>query len=123
MTLSKRPVDGWGNITAGMRAIASRAPRGWFAGPGIVLLLVVAVARGMLHTALPLHLHHGATSGAYNEEHVLAALDSAVGDAPLPAAPPDAGIDLAPTEAPRFTDVPPAAPALRSTRSRAPPLA
>ena len=118
----KRPVDGWGNITAGMRAIAARAPRGWFAGPGIMLLLVVAVALGMLRTALPLHLHHGATAGVYNEEHVLAALDSATGDAPLPAAPPGAGIDLAPTEAPRFADVPPAAPALRTTRSRAPPL-
>ena len=106
-----------------MRAIASRASRGWLGAPGIVLLLVVAVALGMLHTALPLHLHHGATSGAYNEEHVLAALDSATGDAPLPAAPPCAGIDLAPTEAPRFTDAPPAAPALRTTRSRAPPLA
>lgn len=106
-----------------MKAIASRAPRGWFAGPGIVLLLVVAVALGVLHTAQPLHLHHGATPGVYNEEHVLAALDSATGDMPLPAAPPGAGIDLAPTEATRFTDAPPAAPALRTTRSRAPPLA
>ena len=106
-----------------MRAIASRPPRGCSAGPGIVLLLVAAVALGVLHTAQPLHLHHGATSGVYNEEHVLAALDSATGDAPLPAAPPGTGLDLAPTEAPRFTDVPPAAPALRTTRSRAPPLA
>jgi hypothetical protein len=106
-----------------MRVIASHASPGGFTRPGIVLLLVVAVALGMLHTALPLHLHHGATSGVYNEEHVLAALDSAAGDAPLPAAPPGAGIDLAPTAAARFTDVPPAAPALRTTRSRAPPLA
>ena len=105
-----------------MRPIASRATRSWLARPGIALLLVVAVALGMLHTALPLHLHHGATPGAYNEEHVLAALDSATSDAPLPAAPPGAGIDLAPTEAPRSTDAPPAAPALRTTRSRAPPL-
>ena len=105
-----------------MRAIASRASRGWLGAPGIVLILVVAVALGVLHTAQPLHLHHGASAAAYNEEHVLAALDSATGDAPLPAAPPGAGIDLAPTEAPRFTDVPPAAPALRTTRSRAPPL-
>jgi hypothetical protein len=106
-----------------MKAIAPRTSRSSLARPGIVLLLVVAVALGMLHTAQPLHLHHGATSGVYNEEHVLAALDSATGDAPLPAAPPGAGIDLAPTEAPRFTDAPPAAPALRTTRSRAPPLA
>jgi hypothetical protein len=106
-----------------MRANASRASRGWVARPGIVLLLVAAVALGVLHTAQPLHLHHGATPGVYNEEHVLAALDSATGDVPLPAAPPGAGIDLAPTEAPRFTDAPPPAPALRATRSRAPPLA
>ena len=105
-----------------MRAIAARTARSRFSGPGIAVLLVVAVALGVLHTTLPLHLHHGATSGAYNEEHVLAALDSATGDAPLPAAPPGARIDLAPTEAPRFTHVPPAAPALRTTRSRAPPL-
>jgi hypothetical protein len=106
-----------------MRATASRASRNWLARPGIVALLVVAVALGVLHTAQPLHLHHGTTPGVYNEEHVLAALDSATGDVPLPAAPPGAGIDLAPTEAPRFTDAPPAAPALRTTRSRAPPLA
>jgi hypothetical protein len=105
-----------------MRTIASRASRGWFARPGIALLLVVAVALGVLHTAQPIHLHHGATSGTYNEEHVLAALDSATGDVPLPAEPPGAGIDLAPTEAPSLTDAPPAAPALRTTRSRAPPL-
>ena len=104
-----------------MRAIAPRASQSELAGRGIVFLLVVAVALGVLHTAQPLHLHHGATSGAYNEEHVLAALDSATGDAPLPAALPGARIDLAPTEAPRFTDVPPAAPTLRTTRSRAPP--
>jgi hypothetical protein len=105
-----------------MRPTASRTSRSWFAGPGIALLLVIAVALGVLHTAQPLHRHHGATAGAYNEEHVLAALDSATGDAPLPAEPPGAGIDLAPTEAPRFTDAPPPAPALRTTHSRAPPL-
>jgi hypothetical protein len=105
-----------------MRPTASRASRSWFAWPGIVLLLVVAVALGVLHIAQPLHLHHGATSGAYNEEHILAALDSATGDAPLPAEPPGASIDLALTEAPRFTDAPPAGPALRTTHSRAPPL-
>jgi hypothetical protein len=106
-----------------MRPTASRAPRRWFAGPGIALLLVVTVALAVLHTAQPLHLHHGTTSGVYNEEHVLAALDSATGEAPLPAAPPGAGIDLAPTEARRFTDAPPPAPALRTSRPRAPPLA
>ena len=121
--LLRRSVDGWGKITPGMRAIAPRASQRGLVGRGIVLLLGVAVALGVLHTALPLHLHHGATAGAYNEEHVLAALDSTAGDAPLPAEPPGAGIDLAPTEAPRFTDAPPAAPALRTTRSRAPPLA
>ena len=113
-----------GTITGGMRATASRGPRSWLAGSSIALLLLVAVvALGALHTALPLHLHHGATAGAYNEEHVLAALDSATGEVPLPAEPPGAGIDLAPAEAPRPSDAPPAGPALRTTRSRAPPLA
>jgi len=106
-----------------MRATASRGSRRRLVGLSIVLLLVAVVALGALHTALPLHLHHGATAGAYNEEHVLAALDSATGEVPLPAGPPDAGIDLAPAEAPRFTDASPARPSLRTARSRAPPLA
>ena len=81
------------------------------------------VALGALHTTLPLHLHHGTTAGAYNEEHVLAALDSATGEAPLPAEPPGAAIDLAPAEPPRAADAPAPDPTLRTTRSRAPPLA
>lgn len=86
------------------------------------MLLVVAVALGLLHAALPLHLHHGATPGVYNEEHVLSALDSVTGDAPLPVGAPGVRIDLAPTAAPHPADTPPATPVVRNTQSRAPPL-
>jgi len=113
-----------GTITGGMRATARRHSTSWLTGSTIALLLLVAVvALGALHTTLPLHLHHGATAGAYNEEHVLAALESATGDVPLAAEPPDAGIDLAAAEPPPSADAPPPGPALRTTRSRAPPLA
>jgi hypothetical protein len=96
--------------------------RGRRTGVGIALLLVVVVALGMIHVTQPLHLHHGTSAGVYNEEHVLAALDSVTGDAPLPAGLHGVGIDLAPTAAPRSTGTAPAAPVLRNTRSRAPPL-
>ena len=76
----------------------------------------------MVHITQPLHLHHGTSAGVYNEEHVLAALDTVTGDAPLPAGLPGVGIDLAPTAAPHSTGTAPTAPALRNTQSRAPPL-
>lgn len=104
-----------------MRSVTSRATR---ARPGIALLLVLfVVALGMVHAALPLHLHHGAAPGLYNEEHVLAAIDSVPGDAPLPAGAPQVGIAPAPRATPIPPDAPPASPLLRSTQSRAPPLA
>ena len=71
----------------------------------------------------PLHLHHGATAGFYNEEHVLAALDSAAGDAPLPSDAPGIGLDLAPTKAPRPAAARPAVPVATLAGPRAPPLA
>ena len=106
-----------------MTASASRASRRALVCRTIVCFVVAVVALGLLLTALPVHLHHGRTAGVYNEEHVLAALDSTACDATVPAEPPGGGIDLAPTETPRFTDAQPAAPALRTARSRAPPLA
>ena len=113
-----------GTITSGMRATALRRSPSWLAGSTFALhLLVAVVALGALRTTLPLHLHHGTTAGAYNEEHVLAALDSATGEVPLAAEPPGAGIDLSPAEPPRAADAPPPDPTLRTTRSRAPPLA
>ena len=113
-----------GTITGGMRATAPRRSPSWLAGSTIALLLLVGVvALGALHTTLPLHLHHGSTAGAYNEEHVLAALESATGEVPLAAEPPGAGIDLAAAEPPRAADAPLPDPTPRSARSRAPPLA
>src|SRR5262245_45200590 len=113
-----------GTIRVGMRAPARRRSPSWLTGSTIALLLLVAVvALGALHTTLPLHLHHGTTAGAYNEEHVLAALDSASVEVPLSAGPPGAGIDLAPAEPPRAADAPPPDPIRRTALSRAPPLA
>jgi hypothetical protein len=103
-----------------MRAIASRAGG---ERNRIALILAVVVAMGLLHVVQPLHLHRGASAGLYNEEHVLSALESVTGDAPLPDEPPGVGIDLAPTPTPMFVRTSPPAPALDSTRSRAPPLA
>jgi hypothetical protein len=109
--------------TAVMSVITPRASRHRSRHLGIVLLLVVVAALGMVHITQPLHLHHGTSAGLYNEEHILAALDSVTGDAPLPAGLPGVGIDLAPTAAPFAAGVAPAAPVVRNTQSRAPPLA
>ncbi len=52
-------------------------------------LLVALVAIVLpLRSSLPRHLHESATSGVYNEEHVLAALEFLGGDVALPEAPP-----------------------------------
>lgn len=53
---------------------------------GTLLLLLVALAVP-LEASQPLHLHEGGTVGLYNEEHVLASLDSVSGDLLLPDAP------------------------------------
>jgi hypothetical protein len=47
-------------------------------------LLALALGLAVAGATLPPHLHHGATAGLYNEEHVLLSLDSVSGDAPLP---------------------------------------
>jgi hypothetical protein len=48
------------------------------------VLLAFFLALFTLHLPQPAHLHHGTTPGVYNEEHVLASLESAIGDVPLP---------------------------------------
>ena len=106
-----------------MGSIASRRCRERPGGPGIAVLLALVLALGAVHAALPLHLHHGASAGLYNEEHVLAALDSVSGDIPLPAAVAGVGIDLAPTSTAPPAAGPPIAPLVRPTAPRAPPLA
>ena len=69
-----------------MPSAGPRGSRGSFSRPAIALLLTVVVALAIVRGWQPLHLHHGDSPGIYNEEHVLAALDSATGDVPLTAA-------------------------------------
>jgi hypothetical protein len=52
----------------------------------VVLLLVLVALAVPLEASQPLHIHEAATAGLYNEEHVLATLDSLSGDLPLPGA-------------------------------------
>ena len=47
----------------------------------LLLLIVLAVP---VEVSQPIHRHDAGTVGLYNEEHVLASLDSVVGDVPLP---------------------------------------
>jgi len=89
----------------------------------MVALLGVVLVLGVVHAGQPLHLHHGTTAGLYNEEHVLAALDSVAGDAPLPESPTaiPSGVPAGPT-APA-SDAWLLGPAARHTDPRAPPVA
>ena len=48
------------------------------------ILLALVLALLTLHAGQPPHVHKATTPGAYNEEHVLASLESVVGDVPLP---------------------------------------
>ncbi|HEY7040847.1 MAG TPA: hypothetical protein VID28_18420 [Methylomirabilota bacterium] len=50
---------------------------------GALLLLLITLAVP-LEATQPIHLHDAGTVGLYNEEHVLASLDSVSGDLPLP---------------------------------------
>lgn len=86
------------------------------------LLLVLAAVAVPLEAGQPLHLHESTSPGIYNEEHVLASLDSLSADAPLPDAP--AAAAVAPVAAAgisagsaRLT-----APVVSLADSRAPPL-
>lgn len=50
---------------------------------GLVALLLVLVSLAVpLKASRPLHVHEADTAGLYNEEHVLASLDSVLGDLP-----------------------------------------
>lgn len=49
----------------------------------MLFLLLVSLAIP-LEASQPIHLHEAGTAGVFNEEHVLASLDSVVGDVPLP---------------------------------------
>lgn len=50
----------------------------------VTLLLVLVSLAVPLEASQPLHVHEAGTAGLYNEEHVLASLDSLSGDLPLP---------------------------------------
>lgn len=51
---------------------------------GLVTLLLLLVSLAVpLKASRPLHVHDADTAGLYNEEHVLASLDSVLGDLPL----------------------------------------
>jgi hypothetical protein len=94
--------------------------------PGPVMarvLLALVVALLVLHVGQLTHLHKGTTAGAYNEEHVLASLESAIGDVPLPAQ--TASVAIARTVQPTVPVAPSPVPSLspRQRASRAPPLA
>jgi hypothetical protein len=91
-------------------------------GPALALLLVLGLALTALRAAQPLHRHHGATLGVYNEEHVLAALDSTISDVPLPVGQTSIALDLVPATPQLPAGARPPAPAARLTDSRAPPL-
>jgi hypothetical protein len=56
----------------------------WGRAVMITLLLALVSLAVPLEASPPLHLHDADTVGLYNEEHVLASLDSALGDLPLP---------------------------------------
>ncbi len=106
-----------------MTRCRSRSVSAQATSPAVVWLLALAVALGALHGVQPLHLHHGETTGLYNEAHVLAALDTVTVEAPLPSAPVPARIAIVPGFARHPAAVTPAAPIARLPESRAPPLA
>ena len=87
----------------------------------VLLLLLIAVAVP-LEVSQPIHLHDAGTVGLYNEEHILASLDSVSGDLPLPDAP-ATHVVLHIASAGRLTDFRLPASLASLTDSRAPPVA
>jgi hypothetical protein len=104
-------------------ASAARGSAGWIARPGTALLLAVALVLAVFRAGAPLHLHHSASAGLYNEAHVLAALESITGDAPVPAAAPAALFDHTAATAQPFAGAAPPAPVAPHADPRAPPAA
>ena len=86
------------------------------------VLLAFVLAMLALHVGQPLHLHKGTTPGAYNEEHVLASLESVIGDVPLPDQAPSLPIALATERTVPLRDRQAAPAFARHRDSRAPPL-
>jgi hypothetical protein len=94
--------------------------------PGPVMarvLLAFVVALLVLHAGQLTHLHKGTTPGAYNEEHVLGSLESAIGDAPLPAETPSLAMARTLQGTVPVVSAPIRSLSIRQRDSRAPPLA
>jgi hypothetical protein len=89
----------------------------------VPLLLILGVALGLIGAARPLEVHQATSAGLYNEEHVLAALDTVSGDAPLPHVPGAIWLPLAAYATPLAAEISLSATLLRYTDPRAPPLA
>ena len=87
-----------------------------------VLVLVLVSLAVPLEASQPLHLHDAGTAGLYNEEHVLASLDSLSGDLPLPDARPTVFVTLVASACLTAGAASLYAPALNLADSRAPPL-
>lgn len=87
------------------------------------LLLVLVVVAVPLQASLPLHVHEADTAGIYNEEHVLASLDSRSADAPLSDAGPAVFVALVASACPLALGAQRAAPVPGFSDSRAPPSA
>ena len=88
----------------------------------VPVLLGLVLALGLVHGSQPLELHQAASPGLYNEEHVLAALDTLSGDAPLPHVLGAIWLPVAAGVALFATALRPLATPLRHTDPRAPPL-
>lgn len=88
------------------------------------LLLVLVSLAVPLEASQPLHVHEaGAAAGLYNEEHVLASLDSLSGDLPLPDAGADVFVALVAIACLLSRGARPSAPIATLSDSRAPPYA
>jgi hypothetical protein len=87
------------------------------------LLLVLVSLAVPLEASQPLHVHEAGTAGLYNEEHVLASLDSLSGDLPLPDARPAVFVALVASACVLARGARLSAPVPSLPDSRAPPFA
>lgn len=87
------------------------------------LLLVLVSLAVPLEASQPLHVHEAGTAGLYNEEHVLASLDSLSGDLPLPDARPAVFVAIVASTCLLVRGARLSAPVPSLSDSRAPPFA
>jgi hypothetical protein len=87
------------------------------------LLLVLISFAVPLEASQPLHIHEAGSAGLYNEEHVLASLDSLSGDLPLADAGAGVFVALVVSACLLARGARPSAPVPTLSDSRAPPLA